>query len=114
MDIIEVIAKVLESISLRGITVVQGWYDKDINDTHITFCLLNDDSNNISDDEEEEISYIVQVDIWSKKDEWKLKREVKKLMLKNDFGYYGGQDFFETNTKIHHKALRFKFVEEVI
>ena len=106
MDIIEVIAKTLESISLRGITVVQGWYDEDINDTHITFCLLNDDINNISDDEEEEVSY--------KKDEWKLKKEVKKLMLKNDFGYYGGQDFFETDTKIHHKALRFKFVEEVI
>ena len=45
MDIIEVIAKALESISLRGITVVQGWYDKDINDTHITFCLLKDNSN---------------------------------------------------------------------
>ena len=83
MDIIEVIAKTLESISLRGITVVQGWYDEDINDTHITFCLLNDDINNISDDEEEEVSYIVQVDIWSKKDEWKLKREVKKYIIRH-------------------------------
>ena len=73
MDIIEVIAKTLESISLRGITVVQGWYDEDINDTHITFCLLNDDINNISDDEEEEVSYIELVDIWSINDEWKLK-----------------------------------------
>ena len=77
MDIIEVIAKALESISLRGITVVQGWYDKDINDTHITFCLLNDNSNNISDDEEEEVSYIVQVDIWSKKDEWNIETSTK-------------------------------------
>ena len=114
MDIIEIIAKALEEISKRGITVVQGWYDENINDTHITFCELSDRSNNISDDEEEEVSYIVQVDIWSKKDEWKLKKEVKKLMLKNDFGYDGGQDFFETDTKIHHKALRFKFVEEGI
>lgn len=113
MDIIEVISKALQSISLRGITVVQGWYDKNINDTHITFCVLNDNTNNSSDDEEEEILYTVQIDIWSKNDEWKLKREVKRLMIKNEFGYVDGQDFFEIDTKIHHKALRFKFVEEV-
>ena len=99
MDIIEVIAKALESISLKGITVVQGWYDENINDTHITFCELSDRSNNI--------------DIWSKKDEWKLKKEVKKLMLNNDFGYIGGQNFFEPDTKIYHKSLRFSYLEEV-
>ena len=114
MDIIEIIAKALEEISKRGITVVQGWYDENINDTHITFCELSDRSNNISDDEEEDIAHTIQVDIWSKKDEWKLKKEVKNLMIKNDFGYYGGEDFFETDTKIHHKAFRFKFVEDVI
>lgn len=113
MDIIEVIAKALESISLKGITVVQGWYDENINDTHITFCELSDRSNNISDDEEEDIIHILQIDIWSKKDEWKLKKEVKKLMLNNDFGYIGGQNFFEPDTKIYHKSLRFSYLEEV-
>ena len=113
MDIIEVIAKALESISLKGITVVQGWYDENINDTHITFCELSDRSNNISDDEEEDIIHILQIDIWSKKDEWKLKKEVKKLMLNNDFGYIEGQNFFEPDTKIYHKSLRFSYLEEV-
>ncbi|MEN8079374.1 hypothetical protein ABFP60_20685 [Clostridioides difficile] len=113
MDIIEIIAKALESISLKGITVVQGWYDENINDTHITFCELSDRSNNISDDEEEDIVHILQIDIWSKKDEWKLKKEVKKLMLNNDFGYIEGQDFFEPDTKIYHKSLRFNYLEEV-
>lgn len=113
MDIIEVIAKALESISLKGITVVQGWYDENINDTHITFCELSDRSNNISDDEEEDIVHILQIDIWSKKDEWKLKKDVKQLMLNNDFGYIEGQDFFEPDTKIYHKSLRFSYLEEV-
>ncbi|MDU6876310.1 MAG: hypothetical protein E6377_17790 [Clostridium sp.] len=113
MDIIEIIAKALESISSRGITVVQGWYDQNINDTHITFCELSDRSNNISDDKEEDVVHTIQIDIWSLKDEWKLKKEVKKLMLLNDFGYVEGQDFFETDTKIHHKALRFTYLEEV-
>lgn len=112
MDIIEIIARVLESISSRGVTVVQGWYDENINNTHITFCELSDRSNNSSDDEEEDILHTVQIDIWSLKDEWQLKKEVKKLMLNNDFGYVEGQDFFETDTKIYHKSLRFNYLEE--
>jgi hypothetical protein len=112
MDIIEIIAKVLKDISDRGITVVQGWYDENINDTHITFCELSDRSNNISDDKEEDILHTIQVDIWSKKDEWKLKKEVKNLMIDNDFGYVEGRDLFEIDTKIYHKALRFNYLEE--
>lgn len=114
MDIIEVIAKALDPISSKGICVVQGWYDENINDTHITFCLLSDRSNNISDDEEEDITHTIQVDIWSKTDEWKLKNEIKKLMLSHDFGYLDGSDFFETDTKIYHKAMRFNYLEEVL
>lgn len=114
MDIIAVIAKALEDISNRGICVVNGWYDEDINNTHITFCQLSDRVRNASDDEEEDVEYTIQVDIWSKKNEIKLKKEVKKLMLKNGFGYIEGQDFFEMDTKIHHKALRFNYLEEVI
>lgn len=113
MDIIEVIAKALESISQRGICVVHGWYDKNIKDTHVTFCELRDRGNNISDDEEEDIEHTIQVDIWSTKDEWQLKKEIKKLMVDNNFGYIEGQDFFETETKIYHKALRFNYLEEV-
>lgn len=113
LDIIEVIANVLKPISDRGIIVVQGWYDKNINDTHITFCELSDRSNDFSDDEEENIVHTIQVDIWSKKDEWQLKKEVKKLMLQNDFGYLDGANSFETDTQIHHKALRFNYLEEV-
>ncbi|MGG7142483.1 hypothetical protein ACQPVP_03355 [Clostridium nigeriense] len=113
MDIIEIIAKALDTISKRSITVVQGWYDENISDTHITFCELSDRSNNLSDDEEEDIAHTIQIDIWSLKDEWELKKEIKKLMLRNDFGYIDGEDFFETDTKIYHKALRFNYLEEV-
>lgn len=114
MDIIGVVARALESISNKGITVVQGWYDENINDTHITFTILSDKSNNISDDVEEDISHIIQVDIWSLEDEWELKKEVKKLMLLKEFGYIEGQDFYELDTKIYHKSLRFNYLEEAI
>lgn len=114
MDIIAIIAQALEAISKRGITVVCGWYDENINDTHITFCELTDRANSYSDDAEEEIVHTIQVDIWSKNDEWKLKKEVKKLMLSDGFGYIEGQEFFETETKIYHKSMRFNYIEEVV
>lgn len=114
MDIAKVISEVLKDISNRGITVVQGWYDENINNTHITFRELNDRSNDISDDTEENVVHTIQIDIWSRNDEWELKKEVKKLMLSSDFGYVEGQDFFETDTRIYHKALRFIYLEEVI
>lgn len=114
MDIIEFIAKVLSEISSRGICVISGWYDEDINDTHITFCELNDATGDVSDDEEESIIHHIQVDIWSSRDEWKLKKEVKKLMLKNDFGYVDGKDSYENKPKIYHRAMRFDYVEEVL
>ncbi|MGL5084260.1 MAG: hypothetical protein ACRC68_00835 [Clostridium sp.] len=114
IDIIEFIAKALTEISNRGIYVVSGWYDEDINDTHITFCELNDRQGDVSDDEEESIIHLIQIDIWSKKDEWKLKKEIKKLMAQSDFGYVDGEDLFETDTKIYHKAMRFDYLEEVL
>lgn len=112
-DIIPLIANGLKPISNRGITVVNGWYDKDINDTHITFLVINEFPNAITDDEIELMSYLIQVDIWSKNDEWKLKNEVIRLMSALDFGYIDGKPFYETETGIYHNALRFKYIQEV-
>lgn len=113
IDVIKLLAKVLNPISKRGIHTAQGWYDGSIDKTHITFCIIGDRINNISDDEEEEIIHHIQVDLWSKSDEWMLKKEIKKLMIKNDFGYVDGKDFYENDTKIYHKAMRFKYIEVV-
>ena len=38
---------------------------------------------------------------------------VKNVIIISDFGYIDGTDFFETDTKIYHKALRFSYLEEV-
>ena len=35
-DIIKDASDALQQISDRGITVMQGWYDKDIHETHVT------------------------------------------------------------------------------
>ena len=49
-DIIKDASDALRPISDRGITVMQGWYDKDIHDRHVTLWDLGENDENFSDD----------------------------------------------------------------
>ena len=49
-DIIKDASEALEEISDRGITVMQGWYDKNIKDCHVTLWDLGETEDNHSDD----------------------------------------------------------------
>ena len=49
-DIIKDASDALQQISDRGITVMQGWYDKDIHETHVTLWDLGEVDENFSDD----------------------------------------------------------------
>ena len=68
-------------IGITGVHVEEGWYNQDINDTHITFCYMSDTDVNHSDDTNEGEEYYIQVDIWSREDCFMLKRRVKKLYI---------------------------------
>ena len=107
-DILKDTAKVLEPISVRGITVAQGWYDKDINDCHVTLWDLGETEENFSDDNAEGMMLSVQVTIFSKEDELELAREIKSLMKRNDFFFQGRNgDDSEPQDGIYMKAQRF-------
>lgn len=45
-DIIKDASDALKPISDRGITVMQGWYDKDIHDRHVTLWDLGENDEN--------------------------------------------------------------------
>ena len=112
-DIIKDSAAALAAISGKGITVMQGWYDKDINNCHITLWDLGETEENYSDDDAEGVELAIQVTIFSKKDEIALAREIKKLMKKNGF-YFAGRngDDSQPENGIYMKAQRFsKFYE---
>ena len=49
-DIIKDASDALRPISDRGITVMQGWYDKDIHDRHVTLWDLGENDENFSDE----------------------------------------------------------------
>ena len=115
MDIIEIIDTALSNVlTTLNIDSFYGWYDEDINETHVTFIQLNDTDVDYSDGDAESTEYYVQVDIWSKENLESLKKVIKSAMKGIDSTYSGGQDFYEKDTKIFHKALRFYIQEEVV
>ena len=112
-DIIKDVSEALEPVSCRGITVMQGWYDKDIKACHVTLWDLGETDENFSDDDAEGVTLSVQVTIFSQEDEVELAREIKSLMKANGFSFEGRNgDDSEPEDGIYMKAQRFsKFYE---
>lgn len=108
MELNQLIFKVLNPL---GVPVEYGWYDENIKDTHITFFQFLEKNEEFCDDEEIQTGHYIQVDIWSKENVENLKKKVKSALKEADFSFQEGQDFFENDTKIYHKAMRFYIAE---
>lgn len=112
-DIIKDASETLKPVSERGITVMQGWYDKNIKECHVTLWDLGETDDNFSDDDAEGVTLSVQITIFSQEDEVELAREIKSLMKSNGFSFEGRNgDDSEPEDGIYMKAQRFsKFYE---
>lgn len=112
-DIIKDASEALEEISGRGITVMQGWYDKNIKACHVTLWDLGETEDNHSDDEAEGVTLSLQVTVFSTEDETALSREIKALMKIHGFDFEGRNgDDSRPEDGIYMKAQRFsKFYE---
>ena len=107
-DIIKDASDALQQISDRGITVMQGWYDKNIHNTHVTLWDLGEVDENFSDDDAEGVTLSLQITIFSKEDEVELAREIKSLMKENGFSFEGRNgDDSKPEDGIYMKAQRF-------
>lgn len=115
-DIVRDASKTLQPISGRGITVMQGWYDKNIKECHVTLWDLGETDDNYSDDDAEGVTLSVQITIFSQKDEINLAREIKSLMKADGFSFEGRNgDDSEPEDGIYMKAQRFsKFYESEV
>lgn len=65
-DIIKDASDALKPISDRRIIVMQGWYDKNIHDRHVTLWDLGENDENFSDDDAEGVTLSVQVTIFQR------------------------------------------------
>lgn len=113
MDVIKVAAKALKTISDRNINVSQTWYSEDLKLPHIALTLIDEKPFFFSEDDEEVIEYTIQISLFSTKDEYKLLKEIKKLM--KDAGFLFSermQDDIDTEQKRFMQAMRFNIYEE--
>lgn len=112
-DIVKDAAEALKNIVEKGIPVMQGWYDKNLQECHVTLWDLGEEEGNFSDDEAEGITLSMQITIFSKKDEVALAREIKGLMKEKGFSFEGRNgDEVQPEKGIYMKAQRFsKFYE---
>lgn len=78
---------------------------------HITFFEFNQQSALNADDSEEMTAHSIQVDIWSLNDYTSLVEQVKNSLQTIGFRRTNETEFYENDTKIYHKVLRFNFVE---
>lgn len=112
MDVIKLSARALQPIADEGIRVQQGWYDKNLHALHVTLWLIQDYESAHSDDECDIEAAMVQVNIWSDRDQNKLKERIKKMMKKNGFQYAEGNDESEPDTGVFTNAMRFLMLRE--
>lgn len=111
-DIIKIVSNALSNLD---VPTFEGWYDEEINKTHITFFEYLEAPEDFLDDEEVSIEHNVQVDIWTKDslEGLELKNKVKRLLKHNGFLLEDSNDQYETDTGIYHKAMRFNYSEDL-
>ena len=80
--------------------------------TYITFFTYLEQGEEFADDEEIITGHYVQIDIWSKGNYNRVVNEVKERMKKVGFRRRTEHEFYEKDTKIFHKVLRFIKEEE--
>lgn len=79
--------------------------------TYITYFEYNQGGALYADDEEKKTNYSIQVDIWSKANYKNLEIQVKDLLSKAGFTRVASGEFYENDTKFHHKYFRFNYTD---
>lgn len=78
-------------------------------DTYITFKEFNQRPIEFADNQEIGTRHLIQIDIWSKGDFTDLATQAKELMKNAGFKRTYEAEFFERDTKIYHKVIRFSY-----
>lgn len=79
--------------------------------SYITFFEYNQNGALHGDDEEIKSNHFIQVDIWSKVNYSGLVKNTKDNLIKVGFTRTYEKEFYEKDTKLYHKVIRFNFVQ---
>lgn len=79
--------------------------------TYITFHEYLQTAEEFEEDEEAFTAHYVQVDIWAKVDYAALAGNIKTLLIATGFKRLDEADFYEPDTGLYHKGLKFYYLE---
>lgn len=101
---------VLETLASLEVPVAfQKYSGKD--STYITFHEYLQNGEDFSEDQESQTGHYIQVDVWSKSDYTALVTMVKSRLLAAGFHRLNEADFYESDTALYHKGIKFLYLE---
>lgn len=103
---------VISTLQPLNVPVVFLTYSGDAR-PYITFLEIDQRSAFDSDDEEKNTNHSIQVDIFHTSNYVDLVDSVKQNMIAAGFTRSSERDFYETDTRLYHKVIRFSYYEEV-
>lgn len=74
----------------------------------ITYFELDNQGSLYADDQEIASEITFQIDLWSKTSLTGIAKEVDTIMTGLDFVRISAPDFYEKDTKVHHKPMRYR------
>ncbi len=114
MDIVKETATALSAISQRGIDVKAGWYEENRKMPYIRLWYLGGNDADASDDDFESETELIQVTVFSHKDEISLINETINLMKKHGFKFKGrNSDETKSDERVYLKSARFELSKEM-
>lgn len=102
---------IIDTLSSIGVPVAFQTYEGK-ETTYITFFTYLEQGEVFADDEEIVTGYYVQIDIWSKANYISVVEQVKERMKQASFRRRTEHEFYEKDTKMFHKVLRFVYEKE--
>ncbi|GAA0313804.1 hypothetical protein GCM10008967_00360 [Bacillus carboniphilus] len=102
---------ILSTLQPLGIPVDFQTYEGE-STTYITFFEYNQRSALNADDDEDITSHSIQLDVWSKGNYNNIVQQTKQLLKGIGFRRTHETEFYEEETKIYHKVLRFSYSKE--
>ena len=84
--------------------------EEDIEETYIEYRIISDIDADFAGNKNLTEIYTIQIDIFSFYDYVELARTVKNILKAKGYIYIQGDgDLYEPDTKLYHKAMRFKY-----
>jgi hypothetical protein len=105
-------ALIIEALKKTGVPYAWMYYTGE-QKPYIQFAVYDEYGDTFADDIETATTYLVQIDVFSEQSPRLIAEQVKEYMVQAGFVRENTHDFFESDTLLYHKVLKFSFYYEI-